>query len=111
MSGPILPQEAPGASAPGPSYLESPSLCQDTGADTECGMLLAVSVIPHAPGIGVLLILFSLKTLFSVVTWVLGKKLFTCCQSWGWKQKHHQSQKSRVKAKVLCVWEGRAVSG
>lgn len=38
---------------PGPSYLESYSLCQwDTDAGTECLMLPVVSVIPDVSGIG-----------------------------------------------------------
>ena len=35
------------------------------------------------------------KAPFLEVTWVLGKKLLTRCQSWGWKQKHRQSHKPR----------------
>lgn len=47
------------------------------------------------------------KAPFSAVTWVLGKKLLTCCQSWGWKQKHHQSHKSRGETSI-CFGGGGA---
>lgn len=49
------------------------------------------------------LVFFSLKAPFSVVTWVLGERLFTCCQGWGWKQKNHQSDKGRREVQYASI--------
>lgn len=53
-------------------------------------MLPAGSVIPGVPGIGLLWMLLP-QALFSAVTWVLGRKLLTCCRSWRRRQKHRQA--------------------
>lgn len=90
-SGSILPLGAPGAPLPGPSSLESYRPCQGhRGTGREQLMLPAGSVIPGTPGIGLLWMLFP-QALFSAVTWVLGKKLLTCCRSWRRRQKQRQA--------------------
>lgn len=92
---------------PGPSNLESYSLCQqDPGAGTECLMLPALSVNSRRVWHWFPLDSLLPKAPFSAVTWVFGKKLLTCCQSWGWKQKHHQSHKSRGETSICFGGEG-----
>jgi len=67
---------------PGPSNLESYSLCQqDPGAGTECLMLPALSVNSRRVWHWFPLDSLLPKAPFSAVTWVFGKKLLTCCQS------------------------------
>lgn len=66
---------------PGPSYLESYSLGQqDAEAGTQWRMLPAASETPDASGIGCLDSLLP-KAPCTAVTWALGKKVLTCCQS------------------------------